>query len=84
MTGSSHCTFSWKSVASFAQFYSYDSTGNYPAYAYTYGDVAFSNSSSATPVPTPALLPGLVSLGLGVLRKRKANQAQAILEEHRA
>ncbi|WP_181314320.1 PTPA-CTERM sorting domain-containing protein [Phormidesmis priestleyi] len=35
-------------------------------------------------MPTPALLPGLVSLGLGVLRKRKANQAQAILEEHRA
>lgn len=28
--------------------------------------------ASATPVPTPALLPGLIGLGLGVLRKRKA------------
>jgi hypothetical protein len=26
---------------------------------------------NATPVPTPALLPGLVALGMGVLRKRK-------------
>ncbi|PSB20131.1 PTPA-CTERM sorting domain-containing protein [Phormidesmis priestleyi ULC007] len=68
--------------ASFAQFYSYDnSAGTYPAYAYTYGDVAFSGSSPATPVPTPALLPGLVSLGLGVLRKRKA---QAVLEAQKA
>lgn len=70
---------------SYAQFFSYDSsTGTYPTFGYTYGDVAFSNSSSATPVPTPALLPGLVGLGLGVLRKRKANQAQAVLEEQQA
>lgn len=27
---------------------------------------------SPTPVPTPALLPGLIGLGLGLLRKRKA------------
>lgn len=33
-------------------------------------------SATATPVPTPALLPGLVGLGLGVLRKRKAQEAE--------
>ncbi len=27
-------------------------------------------------VPTPALLPGLVALGVGVLRKRKAEEAK--------
>ncbi|HEY9894889.1 MAG TPA: PTPA-CTERM sorting domain-containing protein [Candidatus Sericytochromatia bacterium] len=31
--------------------------------------------ADATPVPTPALLPGLVVLGLGLLRKRKAQVA---------
>lgn len=35
-------------------------------------DAAFqANLTGATPVPTPALLPGLIGLGLGVLRKRK-------------
>jgi len=29
-----------------------------------------------TPVPTPALLPGLIGLGMGVLRKRKAEAAE--------
>jgi hypothetical protein len=29
-------------------------------------------SGNATPVPTPALLPGLIGLGLGLWRKRKA------------
>ncbi len=29
------------------------------------------NAPDATPIPTPALLPGLIGLGLGVLRKRK-------------
>jgi hypothetical protein len=29
-------------------------------------------SGDATPVPTPALLPGLIGLGLGIWRKRKA------------
>ena len=28
------------------------------------------------PIPTPALLPGLIGLGLGVLRKRKAEAAE--------
>jgi hypothetical protein len=40
--------------------------------------VTFSSLSPVT-VPTPALLPGLVSLGLGVLRKRKA-QTKTVLE----
>ncbi|MBL1178980.1 PTPA-CTERM sorting domain-containing protein [Pantanalinema sp. GBBB05] len=30
---------------------------------------------STTPVPTPALLPGLIAMGAGVWRKRKAEQA---------
>ncbi|PSB35559.1 PTPA-CTERM sorting domain-containing protein [Stenomitos frigidus] len=41
-------------------------------------DVA-SGSVTATAVPTPALLPGLIGLGVGALRqKRKAAQAQAL------
>ncbi|MBF2027393.1 MAG: PTPA-CTERM sorting domain-containing protein [Oscillatoriales cyanobacterium C42_A2020_001] len=32
------------------------------------------NAPTATPIPTPALLPGLIGLGLGVLRKRNAVQ----------
>ncbi|MBD2076549.1 PTPA-CTERM sorting domain-containing protein [Phormidium sp. FACHB-592] len=36
-------------------------------------------TASATAVPTPALLPGLIGLGLGVLRqKRKAAQAKTL------
>ena len=35
---------------------------------------------NATPVPTPALLPGLIGLGLGVLRKRKAEAAEQASE----
>ena len=37
------------------------------------GDVAFKASfGSPVAIPTPALLPGLIGLGMGVLRKRKA------------
>jgi hypothetical protein len=32
------------------------------------------------PIPTPALLPGLIGLGLGVLRKRKAEAAESAHE----
>jgi hypothetical protein len=32
------------------------------------------------PIPTPALLPGLIGLGLGVLRKRKAETAESAHE----
>jgi len=38
------------------------------------------NGSGATPVPTPALLPGLIGLGVGVLRKRKAEAAKQTSE----
>jgi hypothetical protein len=38
-------------------------------------------SQNSAPIPTPALLPGLLALGLGVLRKRKANQVETALEE---
>ena len=36
---------------------------------------AFISAHSGVPIPTPALLPGLIGLGLGVLRKRKAEAA---------
>lgn len=29
-------------------------------------------------VPTPALLPGLIALGVGVIRKRKAEEAKKV------
>jgi hypothetical protein len=32
------------------------------------------------PIPTPAMLPGLIGLGLGILRKRKAEAAESINE----
>lgn len=31
----------------------------------------------STPIPTPALLPGLIGLGLGIFRKRKGESVQA-------
>jgi len=37
-------------------------------------------SGNVTPVPTPALLPGLIGLGVGVLRKRKAEAAKQTSE----
>ena len=55
----------------------YASAGNgnssfYTSLAGTYSNVNFSPTSTAvTAVPTPALLPGLVAVGLGVWRKRK-------------
>jgi hypothetical protein len=38
-------------------------------------DLVTVSGDATTPVPTPALLPGLVGLGLGVLRKRKSEVA---------
>lgn len=61
----------------FAKAYSYNDPSYFP-YGETYAEVIFSNPSPVTAVPTPALLPGLIGLGLGVLRKRKA---QAALEQ---
>ncbi|MBD2021961.1 PTPA-CTERM sorting domain-containing protein [Leptolyngbya sp. FACHB-36] len=60
----------------FAEASSFDSsTSTYLAYGQTYTEVIFSDPSPVTAVPTPALLPGLVGLGLGILRKRKAQAA---------
>ncbi|XGB42007.1 MAG: PTPA-CTERM sorting domain-containing protein [Nodosilinea sp. LVE1205-7] len=36
------------------------------------GSINYSVQSNPTPVPTPALLPGLLALGLGALRQRRA------------
>lgn len=59
-----------------AQAYSYDySTGTYPTNGLTDSQVNFS-TPAPTAIPTPALLPGLVGFGVGVLRKRK--QAGAV------
>ena len=33
-------------------------------------------TTNSTPIPTPALLPGLIAMGVGVLRKRKAEAAK--------
>jgi len=41
---------------------------------------AISNFSASTAVPTPALLPGLIGLGVGMLRKRKAEAAKQTSE----
>jgi hypothetical protein len=40
------------------------------------GQATISNfmAPSAAPIPTPAVLPGLIGLGLGMMRKRKAGQ----------
>lgn len=46
----------------------------------TYVNVDFQTNASTTPVPTPALLPGLVGLGVAVLRKRKQSQGQEAAE----
>ncbi|BAZ20090.1 hypothetical protein NIES4073_09660 [Kalymmatonema gypsitolerans NIES-4073] len=34
------------------------------------------NNNNQAQVPTPALLPGLIGLGVGLLRKRKAKEAE--------
>lgn len=40
-----------------------------------FNPTSYSLSLKAAPIPTPALLPGLIGLGVGVLRKRKAEKA---------
>jgi hypothetical protein len=65
---------------SYALAYSYDTnTGTYSAYGYTYDRVTFS-TSSPTAVPTPALLPGLLGLGISVVRRRKQADVEAVAE----
>jgi hypothetical protein len=41
---------------------------------------SYSLTLAAEPIPTPALLPGLIGLGMGVLRKRKKEMAEATAE----
>jgi len=41
----------------------------------TASNSGYTISLTATPIPTPALLPGLIALGAGVLRKRKSEAA---------
>jgi hypothetical protein len=41
---------------------------------------SYSLTLTAQPIPTPALLPGLIGLGMGVLRKRKKEMAAASTE----
>lgn len=38
------------------------------------GQITYSLQSNPTPVPTPALLPGLIAFGLSTLRKRQAEE----------
>jgi hypothetical protein len=45
----------------------------------TYVNVGF-KTDNTTAVPTPALLPGLIGLGMGVLRKRKREAAEQATE----
>lgn len=44
------------------------------------GDVSvtYDYTSASTPIPTPALLPGLVGMGVAAIRKRKAEQKEAV------
>lgn len=41
-------------------------------------DISLVTTSATQAVPTPALLPGLLALGAGVLRKRKAEAAEEV------
>jgi hypothetical protein len=45
---------------------------------------SISANAGATPIPTPALLPGLVGLGVSVARKRKQGETSKELEESKA
>lgn len=61
---------------SYASAYQYDSaSGNYPFYGSANSGVSISDT---TAVPTPALLPGLIGMGVGVLRRRKQTKAETV------
>ncbi len=53
----------------------YDSSYRYSYYGYTNSGVSISDT---TAVPTPALLPGLIGMGVGVLRRRKQAKAETV------
>lgn len=50
------------------------------AAAFVFDDLSFTPASTATPVPTPALLPGLIGMGVAALRKRKAEAVEVTSE----
>ena len=67
-------------AGSFAGFYTPDVDGPANAVYTTQGGFTSqgaSFSATVTAVPTPALLPGLIALGAGVLRKRKAEAVES-------
>ncbi len=43
--------------------------------------ISFYYRGEGTPIPTPALLPGLIGIGLTALRKRKGETTEAISEQ---
>lgn len=58
-----------------------DQTGIYTIAVASYesessGDLPYSIAFSTTPIPTPALLPGLIGMGVAALRKRKAEVSE--------
>lgn len=61
----------------YARLYTRDSQGNDTNVVDAF-NARFTSDSTA--IPTPALLPGLIGLGLGVLRKRKAEAAKQTVE----
>lgn len=66
-----------------AQFFSYDNNaGHYLVDASTFSNVQFTPDPTAVPaaVSEPSLLAGLIGLGVGVLRKRKAEAAKQTSE----
>jgi len=56
----------------FAKLYTQEEENlGYPNGVYTYNNVKFTPDPTATAVPTPALLPGLIGMGVAAYRKRK-------------
>jgi len=66
------------SSGSFASSYSYDYSNDTYLLRAESDNVTF---SGATPVPTPAILPGLIGLAVAVIKKRQADQAQSDSED---
>ena len=60
-----------------ANYVRFNVLSNYGAFATTLSEVQFDGTSATAPtaVPTPALLSGLIGLGVAALRKRKAEAA---------
>jgi len=61
----------------FISYYAPAATRYTGEYIDTFGWSVSDASSTATPIPTPALLPGLIGMGIAAIRKRKAEPAEA-------